>query len=337
MPPKTIVRLSSGLWTLVVLCFLLGPGIARAEVQCSQGTPLSYENLAKTECVTLRQQGEEVEAHNQHIAEEEQVVTQRHEREAHEQQERESAEANARIEAQQKAELAAIKCRPSEKPILTGKGAGCETAQTTFLECEQREQPKCPSVGELEAQNIAAYRQAHPVSVTTLHVAVVQRPGHTTISPGYTYLRITTNPLSYLTVTFKGGGSTIPQAYDWGELATGSIKFFGWSCAQPNGTYRYTVEAVGDTGNPMSVHGSFKGVSRRWCAATERREQAERNQRLRHRRQEERRETEEQDQATQRFESNCRAEGGTPVTIMTSEGSKRGCRSPEGGLLPVPN
>jgi hypothetical protein len=337
MPLKTTARLSSGLLTLVVLCFLLGPGIARAEVQCSQGTPLSYENLAKTECVTLRQQGEEIEARNQHIAEEEQIVTQRHEREAHEQQERESAEANARIEAQHNAELAAIKCRPSEKPVLTGNGAACETAQTAFFECEQREQPKCPSVGELEAQNVAAYRLAHPVSVTTLHVVSVQRPGHTTISPGYTNLRITTNPLAYITITFKAGGQAIPQVYDWGELATGTIQFVGWSCNQPNTTYHYTVEAVGDTGNPMSVHGSFKGVGRRWCAATKRREQAERNERLRRRRQEERHEAEEQDRAIQRFESNCRAEGGTPVTLLTSDGSEPGCRGPEGGLLPVPN
>lgn len=336
MPAKTTARLSSSLLTLVILCFLL-PGVAHAEGHCMEGTPLSYENLAKTECVTLRQQGEEVDARNEHIAEEEQAVTQRHEREAHERQERESAEVNARIEAQQKAELAAIKCRPSEKPILTGKGAGCETAQTAFLECEQREQPKCPSVGELEAQNLAAYRQAHPVSVTALHVAVIQRPGHTTISPGYTYLRITTNPLSYITATFKAKGQSIPETYDWGELATGTIKFFGWSCAQPSGTYHYTVEAVGDTGNPMSVHGSFKGVSRRWCAATERREQAERNQRLRHRIAQERREAEEQNRNTQRFESNCRAIGGTPVTVMTSEGSERVCRSPEGGRLPVPD
>jgi hypothetical protein len=333
MPLKTTVRLSSGLLTLVVLCFLLGPGIARAELHCSQGTPLSYENLAKTECVSMRQQGEEVEARNQHIAEEEQAVTQRHEREAHEQLEREMAEENAQAEARTRAELVALKCRPSEGTILIEHGVACQSAEAAVAAC----QSDCPSVGELEAQNIVAYRLAHPVSVTALHVTVIQRPGHTTISPGYTYLRITTNPLAYITVTFKAGGQAIPQAYEWGEEAARTIKFVGWTCNQPNTTYHYTVEAVGDTGNPMSVHGSFKGVSRRWCAATERREQAERDQRLRHRRQEERHETEEQDQATQRFESNCRSEGGTPVTIMTSEGSRRGCRSPEGGLLPVPN
>jgi putative hemolysin len=292
------------------------------------------ESVAKTGCVSFSQRNEEVEAQEHQSVEANQDATRTREWEAHE---HEEAEVNAKAEAREKAELVAIKCRPSEKPVMSSRGATCQTAETAFLECEQREQPKCPSVGELEAQNLAAYRQAHPVSVTTLRVAVVQRPGHTTISPGYTYLRITTNPLSYLTVTFKGGGSTIPQAYDWGELATGTIKFFGWSCAQPNATYHYTVEAVGDTGNPMSVHGSFKGVSRRWCAATKRREQAERNERLRHRHEQERREVEEQNRNTQRFESNCRAIGGTPVTVMTSDGSERVCRSPEGGRLPVPD
>jgi hypothetical protein len=333
MPLKTTVRLSSGLLTLVVLCFLLGPGIARAELHCSQGTPLSAENLAKTECVTMRQQGEEVEAHNQHIAEEEQAVTQRHEREAHEQLERQMTEENAQAEARTRAELVALKCRPSEGTILIEHGVACQSAEAAVAAC----QSDCPSVGELEAKNIAAYRQAHPVNVTTLHVVSIQRPGHTTISPGYTNLRITTTPLAYITITFKAAGQTIPQVYDWGELATGTIQFVGWSCNQPNTTYHYTVEAVGDTGNPMSVHGSFKGVSRRWCAATQRREQAERNERLRRRRQEERHEAEEQDRATQRFESNCRAIGGTPVTVMTSEGSERVCRSPEGGRLPVPD
>jgi hypothetical protein len=331
MPAKTIARLSSSLLTLVVLCFLLGAGIAKAEFHCVEPTPV--ENVGKTGCVSFSQRNEEVETQEHQSVEASQDATRTREWEAHE---HEEAEVNAKAEAREKAELAALKCRPSEKPVMSSHGAACETAQAAFFECEQREQPKCSSVGELEAQNIAAYRQAHPVSITSLHVVSVPRPGHTTISPGYTNLRITTNPLAYITITFKAAGQTIPQLYDWGELATGTIKFVGWSCNQPNTTYHYTVEAVGDTGNPMSVHGSFKGVSRQWCAATKRREQAERDQRLRHRHQEERHETEEQDRAIQRFESNCRAEGGTPVTILTSNGSEPGCRGPEGGLLRVP-
>ncbi len=307
---------------------------ARADLHCTEKTPV--ENVAKTECVSIKQQIEEEDTRISEAGEKETIERQTREREARERQERETAETNARIEAQQKAELAAIKCRPTEKPVMSGKGATCETAQAAFLECESREQPKCPSIRELEAQNIAAYRAAHPVSITTLHVAPIPRPGHTTISPGYTYLRISTNPLAYITVTFKAHGQTISTAYDWGEAVTGTIKFVGWSCAQPNTTYHYAVEAVGDTGNPITVHGSFRGVSRRWCAATERREQAERNQRLRHRLEQERHEADEQNRRARRFESNCRAIGGTPVTIITGGGPEIVCRSPEGGTLTVP-
>jgi hypothetical protein len=54
------------------------------------------------------------------------------------------------------------------------------------------------------------------------------------------------------------------------------------------------------------------------------------------RRIEQEREEQTQREELERWEANCRALGGKPVTLYTHEGSERACRAPSGGILPVP-
>ena len=307
---------------------------ARAELHCTENTPM--ENLARTECVSTRQRWEEEEAHERQVREKERTETQAKETEARDRSEREEAEAGARIEAQKKAELAAIKCRPSERPVMSGSGAVCETAQAAVEQCESTDSSNCPTMQEWERQATVEYRKVHPVSVSTLRVSPTSRHGHSTAEPGHIDFRITTTPLAYITITIRRDNQAIPINYDWGELATGTVTVVRWSCADPGGTYQYTVEAIGDTGRVLTSTGRFLAVSRKWCTATKRRERLERNQRLSRHIAQERREVEERQHTTRRFENNCRAIDGVPVTVITNQGPERVCRSPNGGTLVVP-
>jgi hypothetical protein len=77
-------------------------------------------------------------------------------------------------------------------------------------------------------------------------------------------------------------------------------------------------------------------ISAARCRTIEHREAEERERSARRQAERVREAVRREREVLERWEYNCRALGGTPVTLYTSEGAVRACRGPHGGLLPVP-
>lgn len=105
---------------------------------------------------------------------------------------------------------------------------------------------------------------------------------------------------------------------------------------EPGGTYRYAISARMGEGLSITRRGHFTPVGAARCRALKRFEAEARELSARKYAERVRRETREAREKLELWEGNCRALGGTPVTLHTSEGIERACRSPRGGLLPVP-
>ncbi len=117
-----------------------------------------------------------------------------------------------------------------------------------------------------------------------------------------------------------------------------------WSCRSPGRVVHYTVTAQGPNHAPLSRSGSFREGSRKWCAQVVRLEEAgRRNYEAEVRAHEEaertsaRNERERIEGEISHYEHNCKAIGGSPVWLDTSEGRRLYCHSQSGGLLPVPH
>lgn len=192
--------------------------------------------------------------------------------------------------------------------------------------------------------------------VTEIHVVTKSHHGRTFQHPGYTTLEVKTAPeaAAFMTVDFWYGKRHLGQRwwrppYTPQELAEARTFDFPWSCGpHGGGTIRYEAHARGESGETLHFDGSFReNLSARWCRSAKRRlEAAERRrgeEESRVRREE--RQAEEQrnrERASheraelERYESNCRTLGGTPVTIKVGNGTARVCRGPNGGIIPVP-
>jgi hypothetical protein len=188
---------------------------------------------------------------------------------------------------------------------------------------------------EEESARVARIAAARATPLGHLIVKPVAHQGHSSHEPGDTTLAITAAPYAYVTVKFSRRGH-VTEHFVWGETASGDV-IIPWTCASPGGIYRYTVSAHTDTGRTFVRHGLFQPVSASRCHALKQRE-AEAQERNARRYTEEREgEARERRETLERFERNCRAEGGTPITLYTSEGTERACRNPNGGLLTVPH
>jgi hypothetical protein len=171
-----------------------------------------------------------------------------------------------------------------------------------------------------------------------LTVVAHARRGGSSTRPGRTDLFVTTTPKAKVTITLQWHRQHYTQRYEWAgtseDLEVGETLPVNWSCRRP-GAYRYTVVAQSG-GATLSRSGRFSSVSVGRCAAMKRHEREARERAARQYAEEVARQRRELREGTERFEHNCRVEGGTPIRLETSGESVPACRAPGGGLLPVP-
>jgi hypothetical protein len=107
------------------------------------------------------------------------------------------------------------------------------------------------------------------------------------------------------------------------------------SCATPNIIFSYTVTVANYGQEEMTTTGTFPGATQHQCEQARRtylRDGVEEARRAQARK---RRQRHEALVRLRRFEANCRTVGGTPVTIQSSQGPRRVCRSKTGGIVPA--
>lgn len=219
-------------------------------------------------------------------------------------------------------------------------------AQEEYDQAPQRAEQHEAEIAQANAHAVQAKRaevaasearivSAHKTPITRLTVRANPRAKGSSRSPGYTELLVTTNPYAYVTVQISRHGHST-EHFEWGEEATAVAAEVSWSCKIPGGVYHYTVTARSRVGASLVRRGVFRPVSVARCHSLEHREAVARERSARQYEEGIEREVRERRETLERFEANCRAEGGTVVTLQISEGSERGCRSPNGGLLSVP-
>lgn len=205
----------------------------------------------------------------------------------------------------------------------------------TVTESEEEVNTRSDKEDELayEREQAARRTEAQKRPITKLIVRPVSHYGQSSRYPGYTNLEVTTAPWAYVTVTLIRYGH-LTRHFEWGENANATAMVVHWTCGRPGGTYRYIVTSHSDAGGILVRRGRFQPVSAARCAALERQE-AEARARNRQEVEQQVRESQRQErERLERFETNCRKELGTPITLETSEGPARYCRGPFGGLIP---
>jgi hypothetical protein len=208
----------------------------------------------------------------------------------------------------------------------------------------------------VRAEYEAAKSRAHKRPVTHLSVKTVAQRGNSSQNPGQTGLEVMATSFAHVTIKLTRYGHSAyhldaaPNAADAYDMPTPgqnttpepipALSWAGiaitWTCSRPGGTYRYVVTARSDVGRTLTRRGSFSPVSVAHCHELKRHEQEARERSARKYAKEVSQRAREERERLERYEYNCRAEGGTPVTLHTSEGNVRECRAPGGGLLPVP-
>lgn len=188
------------------------------------------------------------------------------------------------------------------------------------------------AIPSLEENEEAA---ARVISVKNLSVHVVNHYGRTAAAPGYTTIYVTASPYSYVTVRLTRFGHRI-ERLEWGKATTAPASKIDWTCSRPDGVYHYEVTARTNVGSTIIRRGRFTAGSTLRCRTLERREAEARERNERNFGEQARREAQVARERLEQWENNCRALGGSTVTIQTGEGPERACRSPRGGLLPVP-
>jgi hypothetical protein len=244
--------------------------------------------------------------------------------------------------------------------LAAGTLAAPAVAHAESFNCSIRLEPFCAEDIKKEAEE-AAKKAEEQAPATFLDVTVRSHHGSSYSEPGQTRISVTTSP--YVVVTMPGAHSNISgfrqlpegkvetsggepvankEPGESGESMSGTAFFaLGWSCHFRGQTIHFTVQAQGGTGPPLVHTGTFKvALSARWCAAAKRREREQASRDTRERQKTEAKERKEAAENAQRerehYEVNCRAIGGTPVEISTSEGNRVVCHSKTGGVIPVP-
>jgi hypothetical protein len=202
--------------------------------------------------------------------------------------------------------------------------------------------------------------------VTFLKVTAVSHHGTSYDHPGATVVTISSNLWAEVTATFARSDFPFPENTTWKlgqpdqeiseieDHGTEQAWEFVWNCHSPHTQYSFAVTVHGEnegtieSGPGLTASGHVvAGLSSKWCkfakrreAVTKKREAQARERRFRKevREQVEReRHTAERERAElERFVTNCRAIGGTPVGIDTSKGPETVCRSQGGGIISVP-
>jgi hypothetical protein len=233
----------------------------------------------------------------------------------------------------------------------------CAAERKSGQEAEQlaAEAAARPAAAAAREAAIAAEKQA---PAARLVVRAFSRHGASYAEPGLTAFSITSS--LYAHITFRGDHGTgssrfqfVPATEEEGGITeageTGDVfdthliprapapeaqVNIRWSCRLRGQLIHYTVQAQGGSGPPLVSTGVFRiRLTARWCIAAKHRESSEEA----HHRAEERKEAAEAHRhELERYETNCRAIGGTPVEISTSEGRRVVCHSKTGGVIPVP-
>jgi hypothetical protein len=163
--------------------------------------------------------------------------------------------------------------------------------------------------------------------------------GRTSKYPGSTDIKVRTTPYARVRFALRHRGRQ--SVYFFHTEGHGAATLpVTWSCSRPGGTYQVDITASDQFGATRHANVRFKPVSRARCGSMRRAEAAARRARERRRaaaqRAADRRAARAAAARVRRFKGNCRAIGGSPRTIRTPDGPEIICRSPLGGLLPVP-
>lgn len=186
------------------------------------------------------------------------------------------------------------------------------------------------------AEKEAAIAAARSKPVSRLIVRAVSHPGRTSRYPGYTELLVSTSHYAYVSVNLRRYGHSA-EDFDWGGVSTEVAETIAWSCKSPGGTYSYVVTSKSNVGAARTVRGRFDPVSAARCRTLKQQEAEARERSERRAREERERSEREERERLETYEANCRAEGGTPITLIVEGRAERYCRAPQGGLFPVPH
>ncbi len=187
-----------------------------------------------------------------------------------------------------------------------------------------------------------------------LEVTVTPKFDPSLAGPGQTTLHIVGPAFWHLTVTVRAHGKVVLSEDIDGKVPlvkvgsgievtpgpTGEYETtVPWTCKPPATTYSYELQdhALFFSTEELTKTGTFAGATRRQCKRFQLVRQREIRQAARLRRARQRRERERALARRRRFEANCRAVGGKPVTIQTAHGPEIVCRSQTGGIIPVPD
>jgi hypothetical protein len=188
--------------------------------------------------------------------------------------------------------------------------------------------------------------------LTHLHVSTQAKPGETYKYPGYSLININTSPYVRISLQIRTRGKTQSFTENLTSQRTAQLTLT-WSCTHPaQGRVPFTVEATDQLGHTKTAHGSLVYAPLSLCmrlhaqllavqlALKEKREQAE-QQKLKAEQQQQQQEEAAAEAAQQaqynRFVNNCKALGGTPVTLQLSSGDSTFCRAPWGGYMNIPD
>jgi hypothetical protein len=176
----------------------------------------------------------------------------------------------------------------------------------------------------------------HGPALTGLRVSSRRVPGGQSTRPGHTTLTITTTPYARVRLTLQRGSRRQVIPLTWGHSRIGRQRI-EWSCDGGGASvYRYEVAARDEAGRTLTRTGRFRTISPAQCAALRATERAARARAAAARAARARAAAAARRAYYARWFHNCRAAGGTPVTVYLKVGPRVMCRAPYGGFLSVP-
>jgi hypothetical protein len=203
-------------------------------------------------------------------------------------------------------------------------------------EAEEAETKAAKEAAEAQAKKAALARArelAEQAPITFLRVKILP-PARVSEYPGSTFIHVETNEYAYVTIKISRNKHTATFAFREKKKSSNEI---WWGpkdpCKEPDHRYSYRVSALGGSGKAIVRTGRFWTRNREWCAAS----RHEREAQIRKEEREEGERISREKREQERWETNCRQLGGTPVVLQTKKGPELYCRSRSGGAIPVPN